>query len=162
MAWRLAGDHYGGGGVGPPGPPGPPGPGGGTSVPSGMINDSGGAVAMGQPLYTSSAGKYKLAKADAIGTARMCGVAQDPSTANGATGNVQLTGVLDMPTAAWDALTGDSGGLVANALYWVSPATAGMLVKPAPSTAGQEDALYGQALDATRMDLRIFIQPLGV
>jgi hypothetical protein len=160
MSWRLAGTNY-GGGVGPPGPPGPPGPGGGIS--ESLINEDGVAVLVCAPVYSSSAGKFKQARANAVGTSQAIGLVIDvPSVANTVAGNVQTSGTVTKTTAQWDAVTGDVGGLVQGSQYWVSAATKGKLVRdPAPSASGNFDVLIGEALDTVRLLLQLPVQPIG-
>ena len=161
MGWRLAFTSY-GGAAGPPGPAGPVGPAGppgpaGNAAP--LTNDEGATIAVCQPVYSSSSGKVKLGRADAAATSIVAGLVSDATIANGAIGNVQSAGFMTKTTAQWDAQTGDVGGLVPGAQYWLSDVTAGKLVKVAPG-AGSYDTLIGQALSATEMQLTIE-QPLG-
>jgi hypothetical protein len=125
-------------------------------VSAAVINDQGGAIVKCQPVYTSSAGKVKLARANAAGTARPLALVFDASIANGDTGNVQSDGVFTATTAQWDAQTGDVGGLVAKDLYWVSDVAAGKLLHGAslPSGTGSFDSLLGEAIDTERLRMR--------
>ena len=52
----------------------------------------------------------------------------------GAEVQVQAVGVVSAPPAAWDARTGDSGGLTDGAVYYVSQSTDGNLTKTEPGS----------------------------
>jgi hypothetical protein len=95
-------------------------------------------------------------KADAAATADVDGLAFD-SIANAASGQMQTVGIQTLTTVQWDAVTGGSGGLTANAKYYLDTATAGKLTATAPSTVGQFVTLVGRAISTTQ--LRLNIQP---
>lgn len=76
------------------------------------------------------------------------------SCVTGAQVIVQPGGLVVLSTAAWDALTGGSGGLVAGTVYVLST-TAGMLATVAPSTQGQAVTVIGRARDATSLVVEI-------
>jgi hypothetical protein len=100
-------------------------------------NDNAGTVNMGQPVYFKSDGDFDLARANAETTCRSIGFVQDSTIAAAANGEVQLDGVITLAsTAAWDAITGGSGGLTPGAMYYVSTATAGLLQSTVPTGAG--------------------------
>jgi hypothetical protein len=58
---------------------------------------------------------------------------------------------LTATTGQWDAVTGGSGGLVANTVYYLDAATAGKLTATAPTTAGQYVVEVGMALSTTEL-----------
>lgn len=57
-------------------------------------------------------------------------------------------GVVTLPAATWDAVTGGVGGLVPGAYYWLDAASLGMLATAPPSTPGQYVTLIGSAVSA--------------
>lgn len=129
----------------------------GTSAAStvSLTNDESGAVVCGTPVYSDAADGYKKARANATGTSLVIGLQQEASVAAAGTGTIQNDGVLPLTTAQWDAVTGDTGGLTFNSLYWLDPATAGKLTKTAPSTVGQLVCPVGRALSTTEMLINI-------
>ncbi len=67
----------------------------------------------------------------------------------------QTSGVLTLTTAAWDALTGDVGGLVRGDAYYASATTLGEITNDVPVGPGQFVSRIGFAISATAM----LIQP---
>lgn len=122
-----------------------------------FINGNAGAIVIGAPVYSSANGTVDKAKADAVGTVNVIGLAYDASTAAAATGGFLLDGVLTASTAQWDAVAGTTGGLTKDAIYYLSAAAAGVLTATAPSTTGQFVVAVGIGLSTT--DMKIEIQP---
>ena len=118
------------------------------------------AIVIGAPVYTSAADTVKLAKANAKATSGVVGLGYDATTAFSALGNIQCSGVITATTAQWDAvITGGSGGLTFNTLYFLDPAAFGKLTATPPTTVGQCNVLIGRGLSATEMQL-ILNQPI--
>lgn len=123
-----------------------------------LVNDEATAVVCGSAVYSDAAGGFKKAIANAALTQKVIGlVAQTPSIANGVAGAVALDDVLTLTTAQWDAVTGGSGGLVFNTIYYLDPTTAGHITSTAPSTIGQFIVEIGRALST--VDMKINIKP---
>ena len=119
-----------------------------------LENENAAAIKIGAPVYSSSAGKVDFAKADAIGTAEVVGLATVEIAIAG-TGSVQTDGVITLTTGEWDIITAEVGGLVANTIYWLDPSTAAMLTPTAPSTDTQLVVRVGKGLSTTQMSLMI-------
>ncbi len=64
---------------------------------------------------------------------------------------VQTSGLLTLTTAQWDAVTGDSGGLLQGSAYYVSVDPVGQLTSDAPAGPGQFVSRIGFAVSATTM-----------
>ena len=67
-------------------------------------------------------------------------------------------GVLVGTTAQWDAVvTGQTGGLTFNSLYFLDPTSPGKLTTTPPTTAGsgQCNVLVGRAMSTTELALNI-------
>jgi hypothetical protein len=122
-----------------------------------FTNGNAGAIVIGAPVYISANNTVDKAKADAVGTVNVIGLAYDASTASAASGGVLIDGVLTASTAQWDAVAGTSGGLTKDVIYYLSAATAGLLTSTAPSAAGQFVVAVGIGLSTT--DMKIEIQP---
>lgn len=120
-----------------------------------LVNDEAGTVVIGAPVYSDAAGGVKKARSNAIGTTKVIGLIADTSILTTATGNVLTEGVLTATTGQWDAITGASGGLTFNTIYFLDPATAGLLTTTAPSTSGQFIVQVGIALSTTQMAVQI-------
>lgn len=99
-----------------------------------FINGNAGSIVIGAPVYSSANGTVDKAKADAVGTTNVIGLVYDASIASGATGGVQIDGILSATTAQWDAVAGTTGGLTKDVFYYLSAATAGQLTSTAPAT----------------------------
>lgn len=124
-------------------------------VPQGIVSLTAAAsLSKVSPVYISGAGAIDKAKADAASTAAAIGLTL-AAIGSSAQGQVQTTGIVTAATGDWDAITGGSGGLTANALYFVSPSTAGALTTTVPTTPGQLISPVGRALSTTQMSLRI-------
>ncbi len=122
-----------------------------------FVNDNAGSIVIGAPVYVKSNGNVDLAEANATATTLVVGLVHDTSIATTVSGLVTVEGVVTATTAQWDAVTGQVGGLTAGSVYYLDPATAGMLTVTAPSTTGQYVATVGLAMSATKM--KITIQP---
>lgn len=124
-----------------------------------MVNANASPIVIGAPVYSSAAGSADKAQANASGTVEVIGLVRDVSIAAAASGNIQTDGILVASTAQWDAITGGSGGLTYNTVYYLSPTTAGMLTATAPSTAGQYVVRVGRAISTTELEISI-AQPI--
>lgn len=122
-----------------------------------LTNGNAGAVVIGSAVYASAADTYDKARADAVGTVNVIGLASDISTAAAGVGGVQMDGILTATTAQWDAIAGTTGGLTFNSYYYLSPTTAGALTATAPSTTGQFIMCVGIAISTT--EIKISIKP---
>lgn len=122
-----------------------------------FTNGNAGAIVIGAPVYSSANTTVDKAKADAVGTTNVIGLAYDASTASAAAGGVLLDGVLTATTTQWDAVAGTTGGLTKDVFYYLSAAVAGILTSTAPSAAGQFVIAVGIGLSTT--DMKIEIQP---
>jgi hypothetical protein len=114
-------------------------------------------VAAGAPVYTSGAGRVSNADASASPSCNAIGLSF-AALGDGETGRIITGGPIALSLAQWDALTGDSGGLVPGDWYYVSADTPGGLTStpPDPNTdAGDFVAAVGQALSETTLDVKI-------
>lgn len=121
-----------------------------------LINANAAQAVICTPVYSSAAGSYDFARANALATAKVIGLVRE-TTAAGAAGTVQTGGTFTATTAQWDAVTGETGGLVFNTYYFLSVATAGRLTVTAPTTNPDIATLILQATSTT--DALISIQP---
>jgi len=123
-----------------------------------LTNENAGAITVGQPVYSSSAGSADEARANAIGTSRVIGLVQDASIAAAASGVIQYAGKL--LSADWTAVIG-STNLVAGTVYFLDPSNPGQLVSTAPDTSGQYLVRVGIALSTTELLIEID-RPVGL
>lgn len=110
---------------------------------------------VGSVVYADGAGTVDLAQADATGTSIPVGLsvaAYSPGA-----GFYQPSGIFTATTGQWDALTGETGGLVAGSKYYLSEATAGFIDLQAnlTLTSGDYDVLLGVAISTTELQIRI-------
>lgn len=95
------------------------------------------------------------AKANTFAQARAIGVLLGPApSALGLRHAIRYNGEVTLPTAEWDAITGESGGLAFGRTYYVSAVTAGLLTSAAPTTPDFVCAV-GYAVSPTTL----FVQP---
>jgi hypothetical protein len=114
-----------------------------------LTNDEATPIVMGAPVYSDANNGVKKSQANGSAVARIIGLVAQTSIAAAATGVVILNGPLTATTGQWDAVTGDVGGLVFGEYYFLDPATAGKLVKVAPTTIGQYVVQVGRAFSTT-------------
>jgi hypothetical protein len=110
------------------------------------------ALAPGNPVYGSAAGHVNLAEANALSTSKVLGLSTGTTT-SGSSGPIQTDGIVSLTTAQWNTVTGGTGGLTYNSIYYLSPSTAGGLTTTAPTTAGQIVAPVGLAISTTDLVL---------
>lgn len=129
---------------------------GGSSSPSVSLTNSGVATILaGSPVYSSGAGTCDRAIGDSAAHSRVIGLAM-ADIAPGAAGLIQVSGVVELTAAQWDAVAGTGGGLAANTDYFLSASvTPGHLTATATNTAGKYVALIGSGLSPTQMKLGI-------
>lgn len=120
-----------------------------------LTNNNGGSIVIGAPVYSVSAGNVDKAKSDALATSEVIGCVADVSISASAVGNIQTRGTVTATTGQWDAVAGTSGGLAANTIYYLDPATAGKITSTAPTTVGQLVVRIGKALSTTQLELDI-------
>lgn len=118
-----------------------------------LTNDNAGSLVIGTPVYMAAADHVDKAKADAVGTVNVIGLVLATSIATSASGVVQTDGVVVATTGQWDAVTGGSGGLTFNTIYYLDQTTAGKITSTAPSTAGQFVKEIGIGISTTEMKL---------
>lgn len=119
-------------------------------------NPTGGAVVVGKAVYLLANGTG-IALADANGTAparNVAGLVCVGAADSGGTVDVQQESDLTLTTAQWDAITGDTGGLVPFTEYYLS-GTAGAITKTVPATTGDTDIVVGVAKTATTLNVRV-------
>jgi hypothetical protein len=115
------------------------------------------AIVIGAPCYMNAAGSVRRAQANALATSRVTGVALSTTTVAGAVLELVTDGLMTATTGQWDAVTGETGGLVFDTIYYLDPTTPGRLTATAPSTVGQTVVAVGVALSTT--ELSVNIQP---
>lgn len=115
------------------------------------------AFPIGTPVcFSSSPDRVKKAKADALATSLVLGLATRAASAGQSNAVFCKYGqILELTTAQWDAITGGSGGLTPGDPYYLSDATAGMLTTVAPSTSGHYIVLMGIAVSDTEMQVTL-------
>jgi len=74
---------------------------------------------------------------------------------------VQYAGPLQLTVAQWDALTGDTGGLIRGELYFLDVALGKLSVNP-PVAGGQFVVAVGMASAATELIVNITPAPLPI
>lgn len=119
-----------------------------------LTNKAGSGMTIGQPVYVSGNGEMQLARANASGTKNVIGLVAQATIANDASGLVQTDGVITATTGDWDAITGGSGGLVANSEYWLSAATAGQITTTVPGSPHYLTRI-GTALSTTELEISL-------
>lgn len=121
-----------------------------------LSNANAAAMKICTPAYSDAAGSVDFAKADAIGTSEVVGLAIAEIAIAGS-GLIQTDGILTATTGEWDIITGETGGLVADQVYWLDETTAGRLTITAPSADSKLVVRVGKGLSTTQ--ILIAIQP---
>lgn len=112
------------------------------------------SIPKGAMVYISeTTNEMLLAHAnDGIEKARVAGVVMS-TTGSTLQGVITCDGTVEQPTTAWDALTGDTGGLVPNKAYFLSSSIAGGLTQTPPSEGFI--TRVGRALSSTILDVNL-------
>lgn len=118
-----------------------------------MTNDSGGALVIGAPVYNNDTGSVSKARANTAITSEVIGLAFDVSTANGATGQIITSGVIEATTLEWAAIAAVDGLIAYGVEYFLSEAGAGLIVST-PHTSGWVVPI-GRGLSGTLMLVNI-------
>ena len=113
-----------------------------------------GGIVIGMAVYSSAIDTVKMAKANALSTSQVLGIAQSTFVTTGP-GTIQSSGVIALTTAQWDAVAGTSGGLAYGVVYYLDPATSGKITATAPITAGQTVVRVGTAISTTELVINI-------
>ena len=113
-----------------------------------LTNNDSVTITIGTPVYSD----FIRAKADSSTTNKVIGLAYEDTDA-ASSGRIQVTGIVTATTGEWDVVTGDSGGLTPNTLYYLSEAVSGKLKTTAPTT-GYVSPI-GIAVSSTQMKIEI-------
>jgi hypothetical protein len=116
-------------------------------------NNNAGTIVICTPVYADADDDVDEAQADAEATSAVIGLVFDSTILTTATGSIIMSGIHTATTGEWDAVTGDSGGLVVDDLYYLDAAAPGMLTSTAPTTTTEFVVPVGIALSATDMKL---------
>ena len=114
-----------------------------------------GAVGIGTPVYVSAADMVLNALADALSTSGVIGLVVDISVAPNDPARILTDGRITATTAQWDAVSDETGGLVAGSTYFLDPTTAGKLTAIAPTAEGKVVVKIGRALSSTTLEISI-------
>lgn len=120
-----------------------------------MTNGYSGALVIGQAVYIELADTVERAQGDDSTTMEVLGLVKDTTVATGDPTMVQTDGILTATTGQWDAVTGDTGGLTAGAVYYLSADTPALITSTAPTTVGQFVVQIGRAISTTEMEISI-------
>lgn len=117
-------------------------------------NNTGSSIPIVTPVYqTGTADEVEECDASAVVTARCIGLTAE-AIADASTGVVQTSGLISALTGEWDAVTGDIGGLVPGARYWLDTLS-GELTQTPPSADGEVIAPIGTAKSTTEFVIDI-------
>lgn len=122
-----------------------------TSLANGEITP----ITKGMVVYISGVSQGKKAQANASATRKAFGLVADATVAAAATATIATDGIVTATTAQWDALTGDTGGLIAGSSYYLSATIVGGMTKTPLTAAGSYHVEIGQALSTTDIELSI-------
>lgn len=113
-------------------------------------NDEGSTMPILSPVYVNDANGVMLARANSDTTRKLLGFAKNAINA-GATGSIQVNGVISGTAGEWDVVCAESipSGLTPNTDYFLSSATAGLITSTAPTGAGNWVVKVLRALSAT-------------
>lgn len=139
----------------------PPGGASSTTDFTGPPQSSGTTHLLGMAVHADLPGDtLVLRKSDAsfVGTAKCLGLIVKLTTPTTPSFTVEITergaGFVELTTAQWDAITGDTGGLEVASTYYVSAVTPGFLTRTPPSNPNYIIQV-GVAVAPTKMQLQI-------
>lgn len=107
------------------------------------------------PVYASGAGQVNEAQADSASTKNVLGLIADEDVAPSDDGAIQSDGIFAATTGQWDAVTGDTGGLITGLRYYLDDLAPGMLTKTIPILQGNYIVPVGMALSTTELEISI-------
>lgn len=113
------------------------------------------SLAVGAPVYFYDVNIVKRGQANISTTKDIIGLVRGSVIAVNGKGFIQTGGVLAATVSEWVSITGQAGGLIPNALYYLSPYTPGKLTPLVPSVSGQYAVEIGRALNSTELDINI-------
>lgn len=114
-------------------------------------NNSGNAMPGGTPVIASSGTGVNMADASQATKLNVMGLAMEDLAVD-ALGKFQCDGIVKLTAGQWDVVTGDSGGLDANLVYYLDTTT-GKLTSTAPTSGWV--VRVGLAISATELRLGI-------
>lgn len=121
-------------------------------VPNSLMLTNGdiGTIPIGGPVYISAANTMIHATAEAL--PNVVGLVTEAVEIS-IQGVVQTDGKISALTTEWDAITGDTGGLVAGATYYLGGI--GGLTTTVPTTIGYYLVRLGIAVNSTDLEIKI-------
>lgn len=119
---------------------------------SALTNNESTTVAIANAVYVDSTGTFRKANANSASTSSPVGLAKAAIGA-ATVGAIATSGEVTATTGEWDLVTGQSGGLTPNAIYFLDNVTAGKLTSTVPGSGYLTQV--GQAISATKMVVRI-------
>jgi len=117
-----------------------------------LLNDDT-TIPKGTPVYSFANGSFKRARANSVTSIKVIGLAFETINAS-TSGKIQTDGILTATTSEWDIITGSSGGLIQNSLYYLNEMLAGGLKNTAP-TSGYIVPV-GTAISSTQLKINLF------
>jgi hypothetical protein len=128
-----------------------------------QISSSASTLTIGMPVYINqSSNTVDKAVADNSVTNGnyVLGLVLNNTVSVGNVASILAEGKITAPTASWDSITGQSGGLTPGAFYYLSDVTNGGLSTAIPTTSRHWIVRVGQAFTSTMMFVKIspFIQ----
>ena len=122
-----------------------------------LANNNPDALVIGNAVYLKTTGEMAKAQANMANAIEFLGLVADVIIPVATSGNIQVDGFLETTTERWDAVTGDSGGLITGSIYFLDPNTAGKITRTAPTTANQYIIRIGRAISATTIRIQTTI-----
>lgn len=111
----------------------------------------------GAPVYADGNDTVDLAQASSAGTSQAVGLAST-AVAAAAAGEYIHQGPVSLTTGEWDAVAGTTGGLTVDNCYFLSDATAGVILEEGSTSglaAGDSVVLLGYAISTLTLLLNI-------
>lgn len=125
-----------------------------------LVNQTGEPFAVGSPLVCLSVNSGYLAQADTLSNSEVIGFAVS-AIAPGTSGLVKTDGLLIATIAQWDAVIGNTGGLVPGWTYYLSADLPGRITSIIPVVQGEYLVRLGKALSPTSLEISIS-PPIGL
>lgn len=101
-------------------------------------------LVIGTPVYISATNTCQPARADTLATANAIGLCRELVIEPEFVGFIQTADTLSATPEQWDAVTGETGGLRPNQIYYLSPG--GGLTRIPPTSPGQYLLALGRAI----------------
>ncbi len=112
-------------------------------------------LVVGTPVYFSNNNIVRKGKANISATKDIVGLVRDSTIVVSGNGFIQTSDILVATVFEWAIITGQTGGLIPDVLYYLDPYFPGRLTSVVPTVPDQYAVEIGRALSNTEINIDI-------